>query len=336
MKLKYPLLFILAVFLFACSKPSQHTHLGFYWWKSGNSWDISNQFAEYIPILKKSHADKIYFKLYDITWDEEMGIHPSSNAGETQYELFFEQIPVVFISNKVFEMANERELGLMTQRIKEKIPLQTKEIQIDCDWTPATREKYFNFLKQFKNGEDKFNLSVTLRLYAYKYRNQMGIPPVSRAALMLYNFESPKLYKEKNSIFDKETAEEYLANTKAYPLPLDFIIPSFQWAVLFDRHEFVGLLRDQTAENLKSFCEIRKPGFFRVQLDTVVEGLYLRNGQEIKLESCNQTVLKNALELSRKYANSANFTLSVFSLNPTSLQLFNSNENLERISPSKH
>ncbi|SDF10039.1 hypothetical protein [Chitinophaga filiformis] len=61
------------------------------------------------------------------------------------------------------------------------------EIQIDCDWTAGTREKYFHFLKALRHYYPDKILSATIRLYPYKYTKKMGVPPVDRGMLMCYN-----------------------------------------------------------------------------------------------------------------------------------------------------
>ncbi|GAB1448366.1 hypothetical protein MASR2M44_13740 [Bacteroidota bacterium] len=332
--MKTPALLLGLLLLLSCSKPSSHSKLGYYWWKTNANWNDEDNFSDYIPLLKKSKASTIYYKLYDIDWSAQLGIYPETGPGEPKYEDFFEQVPVVFITNRVFEQANAQELEMLAAKIRERIPAETKEVQIDCDWTQTTRDAYFNFLKKLKSKDNSFNVSVTLRLYAYKYRKSMGVPPVDKAALMLYNFESPKIFREENSIFDYQLGLSYLKGQEKYPLPLDFILPSFQWTVLFNNRQFVSLLRNQDSKSLSEFCEIKRPGIFKSERDTVLEGNYIRKGQVLKLESCGMKELKEALKLVDEAKNSSTYSLSIFSLNPLTRNQLNSHESLEMLYPA--
>ena len=75
-------------------------------------------------------------------------------------------------------------------QINSKNKISCQEIQIDCDWTKSTKDKYFYLLKKIKELSKK-EISCTLRLYPYKYPEIMGVPPVDKAMLMCYNLIKP-------------------------------------------------------------------------------------------------------------------------------------------------
>ncbi|RYG37060.1 MAG: hypothetical protein EOO01_30430, partial [Chitinophagaceae bacterium] len=116
------------------------------------------------------------------------------------------------------------------------------EVQIDCDWTEKTRDNYFLFLRQFKALLKNKDLSVTIRLYPFKYRSKMGIPPADRGVLMCYNLSPIAKPETGNSVFDLSVLRQYLTPDEAYPLPLDLALPVFGWHPWFRGGKLQGIL----------------------------------------------------------------------------------------------
>jgi len=162
------------------------------------------------------------------------------------------------------------------------------EIQIDCDWTEGTRKQYFTFLKQFKKQIGNKKLSVTVRLYPYKYRTKMGVPPADRAMLMCYNTGQIQNPETHNSIFDAQTINQYF-NTKTanYPLPMDIGLPVFEWGVWFTGETCRGILHDMRQENLEKDNHWKREtdNTFRLQIDTVIGSNYMREGDLVRCEN---------------------------------------------------
>ncbi|MBK7469002.1 MAG: hypothetical protein IPJ43_20660 [Saprospiraceae bacterium] len=61
--------------------------------------------------------------------------------------------------------------------------------------------KLFLFPTKLKSISDK-EISATLRLYPYKYTDNMGVPPVDKVMLMCYNLLNPLENLKQNSILD--------------------------------------------------------------------------------------------------------------------------------------
>ena len=61
-------------------------------------------------------------------------------------------VPTIFIKNEIFKFNDEKSLDLLadnivflTEKYIQEAPIRNSdEIQIDCDWTKSTKEKYFN------------------------------------------------------------------------------------------------------------------------------------------------------------------------------------------------
>ncbi|MEN9335674.1 MAG: hypothetical protein RLZZ500_661, partial [Bacteroidota bacterium] len=169
------------------------------------------------------------------------------------------------------------------------------EIQIDCDWTMKSKENYFYFLTQLKKLSKK-KISCTLRLYPYKYRTKMGIPPVDRATLMCYNLIQPLVDKKRNSILDINELEAYLTVDKVYPIPLDVALPVFDWAFHYQYDQFKGFTH-LSKKTLKKIAIPKNDLWWEIQKDTTIADVYYRIGDKIKLEDVSQDKLFSTIKL---------------------------------------
>jgi hypothetical protein len=123
--------------------------------------------------------------------------------------------------------------------------VSVKQIQFDCDWTASTKEKYFAFLAAAKELFSDMVVTSTLRLYQYKYPQQAGVPPVSRATLMCYNAGDVTKKDTRNSIFDADEIMSYLKDAEAYSIPLDYALPVFSWALVYRENKLRNIISSQ-------------------------------------------------------------------------------------------
>lgn len=177
--------------------------------------------------------------------------------------------------------------------------LRSNEIQIDCDWTAKTREKFFYFLKKIKSHFPEKTISCTLRLWQFNNSKKAGIPPVDRCMLMCYSVGSPKKYNSKNSISNADDLKTYLHRSK-YPLPLDIALPVYSWGVLYHNGEFKGLLRnvDTDAINKDTLnLKLKSKNLYGFINDTIIENTYVRFGDELKIEKVDAEELQKIIDL---------------------------------------
>jgi hypothetical protein len=173
------------------------------------------------------------------------------------------------------------------------------ELQIDCDWTASTRERYFQFLKEVKQRLPKGQgLSCTLRLHQYKYREETGVPPVDRAMLMCYNMDDIKNPDTENSIFSAAVAKKYLAE-KGYPLPLDVALPIFSWGILFREGVFKGILNNLDENLVRADSQLEKIGGnrYRFKVDAEIGNTYIREGDVLRLEQPDKQEIEEVIKL---------------------------------------
>lgn len=244
MKFKPAGFFFLAVLYLSCSKGPSHITPSFYYWST--KYAITGADSGF---LEQSGCRKMYVRFFDVgygnSWDSPRNIVP---MGRLEQDHPFigqvETVPVVYLENRIFQgPQTEKDLRWLCSKITTKLfrmarnhglPQQKiKEVQLDCDWTAQTRGNYFRFLQLFKEQCGNKKLSVTLRLYQYKYRKKSGIPPVDRCMLMYYNMSDLKDLKTRNYILDNATGKKYINNVEVYPLPLDFALPIYSQGVEF-------------------------------------------------------------------------------------------------------
>ncbi|MEN9609665.1 MAG: hypothetical protein RLZZ628_479 [Bacteroidota bacterium] len=256
-------------------------HRSFYYWKQVPQRLDTTQIHE----LK---LNRMYVKFFDIDWRVGDGAYPREAFARNidSVKMPMEVVPVVYIMNPVFQKADSAALTLLTQKLIEKMGTKYPEIQLDCDWSGSTRDKYFNFLRQLRAALPKtVLLSATIRLHQIKDKAKMGIPPVDRGMLMMYNFLNPSDFNERNSIFEAAEAKKYLKNNAKYPLPLDVALPLFRWGIVYRSSKYFNLFNNFNSKAADSLLFLTKKGrFYEVNADTVFRKEYLRYGDKIKIE----------------------------------------------------
>lgn len=280
---------ILSVLIF--HGPSHRVSRGFYYWRS--TFALTSEDREAFKLLG---IQRLYVKFFDVVWDQKSSqpIPISISRFISSFPEGISIIPTVFITNETLKKLSDNQVKFLANRIHQKIThmastagLQIEEIQLDCDWTDETRDKYFQFLQYFYTiVADKINLSATIRLHQIKYQVRTGIPPVDSGALMIYNLEHPGNLDVANAIFDLKTSLDYLKTVDAYPLPLDIALPIFSWGAVFQGSRFVGLINNLNSESLYKNPRFKPVGSTRFQaLENVyLQGTYVYKNDLIRID----------------------------------------------------
>jgi len=332
-------LFLFSIAFISCKKGDKNLQRSFYYWKSNEpSFDSTE-----LKAIKHLNVKKLYVKFFEIENNRRYGVQPVSKtfinfnySSNDSVKYFTEIVPVIFIKNEVLkniskaglDSLSDNILFLLTKKYKEQVDHEKsyQELQIDCDWTASTKDNYFFLLKALKKQTKKL-ISCTLRLYPYKYPNLMGVPPVDRATLMCYNLNNPLENENKNSILEVSELKKYLTRETAYPLKLDFGLPINSWILCFQNNRFTGILHNQNG--LTQIAVPEKALWFRVVRDTVINDIFLREGDKIKYEEVSEQQLKEAVKLLKKEVGIAGgATISFFHLDKNSLNRY-SNETLD-------
>ncbi len=299
-------LFLLAVIFTgsSCSTPETPPQRSIYYWKS--VFHLNNTEKKF---LEDAQITTLYLKYFDVdiatTPGDPVPVASLQVApGEIQaLPTKVSIVPVVFITQPALQQmadtALSRYANLIASRIEKmsgQFGITPKEWQIDCDWTATTSNRYFTLLQFLKKRlhQDQVELSVTLRLYPYKYRNKMGIPPADRVMLMCYNMGNLTNPATKNSILDPQEMDKYLTGAKAYPLPMDIALPLFSWFAWFRDREFKGLVYPSDVE--KTGWEISN-GRIMINSDTVLNGRQFLSGDWLRQEETTNRNLQTASAL---------------------------------------
>ncbi len=330
------LILLLSMYLLACHNPQKAEH-SFYYWKTtfeeGNEGDTM-----LINSLGIQHFYIRYLDV-DWSENLNMPV-PVGQLGNIYYQVARPYIstnytPVIFITNRTFQQISDAWCDTLAIRLKEKtdqitgelektmedyatwsgnysqsdslrnvIRQQRKnrvnEIQIDCDWTAKTRDKYFLFLRRLKQQIPDKKISATIRLYPYKYHQQTGVPPVDKGLLMCYNLSDIKNTATRNSVFDVDELKKYLT-IKDYPLPLDIALPVFGWQAWFRGNSFKGILyfQNNALENNTAVFKKTSGNTVQVLQDYVLSNNYLRQGDVLRNEFPDEEELTKAADLLR-------------------------------------
>jgi len=289
----------------------------FYHWKS--TLNLTGFEKQKLDSLK---VKTIYLKFFDVDWDETAGRPvPAAKLQATSggQSKGFSVIPTVFITNECIQKIDSSQIEKLSENIYSLINEikqangfdSIAEIQIDCDWTAATKDKYFTLLKNIKlkisnlpTGQAGTKLSATIRLYQVKFVAKTGIPPVDRGLLMCYNMGNLKDPATKNSILETAELKKYTGNLSSYPLPLDVAFPLFDWKVLYRNNVYTGLLQGlPNAAFSNSFCN-KTGNRYQILKDTLLQGYDLRKGDMIRNEQSDiNEVLSAAAEIGRHLKN---------------------------------
>lgn len=280
-------------------------------------------------LLQELKVRRLYVRLFDVDWDaQQRRPVPKSVVRFAKRPTGFSVIPVVFITNRTLLALPEAEVVTLAQNIVRKIQeiarsqhLFFPEVQLDCDWSPSSRGRYFSLLSIIKK-QMKRPISATIRLHQIKYTDRTGIPPVDRGMLMFYNMADWKEPTTRNSILDLDVAHRYTGFIEKYPLPLDVVLPLFRWTLVYrnnrfltilnnvDRHQLMRLpfLRPQTDSN--RFVSLR---------DTTAFGLSVRKGDLFRAEASDgQALLRAKSELLQQIPNQS-LTFALYHLDSTVL-----------------
>lgn len=331
------------VMLSSCNEKKEPRKIerSFYYWKS--VLQLSAFEKQRLDSLK---VKTIYLKFFDVDWSEAMKapvpvakIQVSGEELQGGYSI----IPTVFITNTCIEKIDSSQTTMLAGKIMQLVKNliaetaydSIPEVQIDCDWTASTREKYFSLLRKIKRLKPNATLSATIRLHQVKYMVKTGVPPVDRGLLMCYNMGNLKDPATKNSILETAELKKYIGNLSKYPLPLDIGLPLFEWKVLYRDNMFKGLIQDLPEESLRSDFTSRAHNRYLLLKDTLLQGYYLHKGDMIRNERSNLSEVLAAAKLVSGQVKNTPLRVALYHLDSVILKKYSTHE-LESIYNSLH
>jgi len=309
--------FMLAVslFLFAsCREQRKERGIerSFYYWKSVLRFSPGE-----ISKMDSLGVKTLYVKYFDVDWDpgqnRPVPVAKLRSAG-TGWPFSKWAIPVVFITNNCLQQIDSTGAQLLAHQICKLVGELTQvmdirtlpELQIDCDWTASTKDRYFSLLREIRKVNPITTISVTIRLHQVKFTDRTGIPPADRGLLMCYNMGNLKNPATVNSILETKEVEKYTGLLEYYPLPLDIGLPLFNWKVLFRDNVYKGLIQELPGHLLTPSFTIREGNRYVFLKDTVLQGYEFRRGDLLRDEQSSYSeILKTAAYVSQFLKNTS-------------------------------
>ena len=330
------LISILLIFTQCAKEREISTERAFYYWQTSLNFDsTANDLANKMKLetLYLRYFDIDYSPGYKS--GVPVGIL-NLDKGDNAFFKGRKVIPTVFITNRTFKQLENKEIEELAKNTVKKIEEITgdlerqysnsildyddfsswdeyekegkkaaaifinniQEVQIDCDWTASTKDKFFYFLELLKPKLNGRTLSCTVRLHQYKDRKLMGIPPVDRGLLMCYNVADARNYKTPNAILQSKIVKQYLKGD-TYPIKLDIGLPMFSWAAWFNGKEFKGILsnwNELDAKN-KTLYAKKEGNYYQVKTDTLIGNNYLREGDILRWDNSSEEEMKETINL---------------------------------------
>jgi hypothetical protein len=291
------------------AKDSSVIEPAFYYWKTVfKLTDFEKQRLDSLQVKT------IYIKIFDVDWDETTGQALPKAVIRFADSSFkpFKIIPTFFLTNECIKKID----SLQIPAVAEKIMQLTKqiivnnnfkeipEIQIDCDWTAGTKEKYFSLLRDLKKLNPNAAFSATIRLHQIKFMGKTGVPPVDKGLLMCYNMGNLKNLATKNSIIETAELKKYVGNLSHYPLALDVALPLFDWKVLFRKNIYTGLIENLPDAVFTNSFSTKKDNRYKLLKDTLLQGYDLKKGDVLRSEQSDYAeILSAASEINKRLQN---------------------------------
>jgi hypothetical protein len=324
--------YMLVLLLPAPSCKNDPAHAGanraLYYWKTGFS--LSDSLRQ---SLNNLHVGHLYVKFFDVTWDAglEQAVPVALLNQKDSFPKGVQVTPVVFVTLEALKNTPVEKIPVLAGQISDLLKKLTQdsekqlsgEIQLDCDWTAQTKDKYFNLLKELKKHPflKAGTLSVTIRLHQVKYINENGIPPADRGLLMCYNMGNLRDPAAQNSIIDPAAFKSYTGRLNDYPLPLDIALPLFEWWVWFRNEQYYGLVH---AGNLP--VELAEGRITEFPKDTTINGYYFLAGDRLRHENSPVASLIKIAETLLLRFRSGKTKLILFHLDSASLSKYTIHE----------
>ena len=211
-----------------------------YYWSTVLDIDSTKQ-----AFIDRHGISRMYVRYFDVVAGEDGSPVPNATLRfRTGVPRGMEIVPTVYIVNDCMA-ADTTDLARLTlRRIMQMNATndvgKVKEIQIDCDWTRRTRQRYFGFLRTLRAmaAARGIKVSATIRLHQLAE----GAPPVDRGVLMMYNTGDFTDISCGKPILDMRDAAPYLRHLADYELPLSAAYPIYSWRILFRGGRYVGIM----------------------------------------------------------------------------------------------
>ena len=299
------LLIILLVYLSLPSCRHARKPLSFYYWKTQFSLAPVEK-----AVLQDHQVQQLYVRYFDVDFAPDASQPQPVSPIQLNNDIrSYAIVPVVYIKNRTFEKLDTagvtdlaKNVFHLVSQINQSRQIKTAGIQFDCDWTVHTKDKYFQFIQQYRALSNQ-RISATIRLHQVKYKERTGIPPVDHGVLMYYNMGEINSGNQ-NSIYERKIASRYNAYLKNYPLSLDLALPIFSWGYTIREGKVVQLLNKINFGYFKNDSNFIPAGSnrFLTKHACFKGGYYFQQQDLVKLEQVPEQDLLDITDDINRYA----------------------------------
>jgi hypothetical protein len=298
-------------------QPKQITR-AFYYWKT------TFKLSDYEKQALKTHKiNRLYIRLFDVDWDFATRRALPKAVVEFKQVPPLPFVPTVFMTNRTLENMTWGGIEELAEQIVKKLnPTTASEVQLDCDWTPATRTKYFRLITLMQQKMPSVLISATIRLHQIKFYRRTGVPPVKRGMLMYYNMADWQNLRTKNSILDLDVARRYADYISDYPLPLDAVLPLFGWTIVFRNNRAIKIINNLNTSNLSQnnyFQKSTNSNQFVATKNHQNFGFSVRKGDVFRVEESSPDALLISSHLLTQEIQNQSLTFAFYHLDSTNL-----------------
>ncbi len=335
----YLIAFSALCFLQSCTS-KQHP-ISFYHTRTGFA--LSGQEKQFLEATEPN--TKVYIRAFDLLWNpntqEEvqlsyMKIKPDS------LQFIKEVVLTVFIDNLVFEKIEKRDViflaartALLLQRTRGQFESNTKivlnEVQVDCDWTAQTEEKYFRFLNYMRTETERFKynkLSAAVRLNQVLYQGKFGVPPVDEAVLTFYDLTR----KKDDYVWNLRDSKQYKKALSSYSLHLDVLLPLSGWGIHQREDNLLNIITNLNKDQVEASTCCQKIGENQYEAiqNMYLNQTYLYVGDQIGLHPLDAQKLEDAADWLGENMPTDNYRIIYYSLDNKVLEKY-SFEELQKV-----
>ncbi len=313
--MKYIFAGLIIILSGSCQQKHEKVYRSFYFWKTTMVFSEAENTK-----LQSLHIEKIYTRFFDVDYNNKPVTSGIINIRKLPCNVSL--IPVVYITNNTLRNTIETDeladhICALIKKILYAQSVNVYEIQMDCDWTLETKEKYFTLLKKIQHHFPGKVLSCTIRLHQVKYSEKTGIPPVQRGMLMFYNMGDLK-NNLTNSIYNEKDAKKYVTYIKKYPLALDVALPLFSWIKQYRFGKLTGLISQISPEELSKNENFREEpkGNYSVIKNIILHGEFFQAGDKLVPEEISAETAVKAAKLVNKYLTTDTCSVILYHWNP--------------------
>ncbi|RYD80252.1 MAG: hypothetical protein EOP53_08335 [Sphingobacteriales bacterium] len=298
-----------------------------------------NPTSSELSAIKNNGVKNIYLRFFDVAWDATY-LKPSPIAQVRIADTAFiksnqlQIIPTVFITNECIRYIRPDQCKALAENIYKLISnivaannlISVKEIQIDCDWTASTKEKYFTLLSELQKIDTVHLYSATIRLFQVKYVADAGVPPVKKGLLMCYNMGNLKSIETNNSILDPAEVKKYTSNLDKYPLPLDVALPLFDWYILYRNNGYTGIIQNLQKDSLNRYAIKIGANRYQINNDVQLSNVSFKKADVLRYEGSSYEDIMATASIIKQKIKGDSLRLVLYHLDSITLSKYSDHE----------